>query len=293
MRWKGLWAVRCGTYARRLVARATIQRNGPCPCGSGRKHKLCCGRTRDEELADARRRELLLEIAALPTHFPLLRPDCPQFDEWADERARDGVGLDDLADESIEEGIARLGEAERRRIEEGVAEELPEAWGELCAELGDEALALATLLEGAVVAGLAERRPHDEPLLAFLEESEELLGDPLMALGLAVEPLDLWSAVEAARTAEAAEAAGDEWERAVDAEAAHLFSRRHHRRLDVLVERVRRELPVEGCPRASRVLLDACGRYGGEADFEASLAALLLGASLDELDELLGAEAAP
>lgn len=43
--WLGLLAL--GTFkarARELVARPSTSRNAPCPCGSGRKYKRCCGR---------------------------------------------------------------------------------------------------------------------------------------------------------------------------------------------------------------------------------------------------------
>ena len=33
-----------GTQARRAISRTKIGRNAPCPCGSGKKYKVCCGR---------------------------------------------------------------------------------------------------------------------------------------------------------------------------------------------------------------------------------------------------------
>src|SRR5207244_442809 len=52
-----------------FLARPT-PRNAPCPCGSGRKHKRCCGLTREQERQRARTIEVALEIASLPYWFP-------------------------------------------------------------------------------------------------------------------------------------------------------------------------------------------------------------------------------
>ncbi|HKS96870.1 MAG TPA: SEC-C metal-binding domain-containing protein [Terriglobia bacterium] len=56
---------------------AKIGRNDPCPCGSGRKYKYCCGRaavTRDpDEKGHAGTVERALEATAAKMHLELLR----------------------------------------------------------------------------------------------------------------------------------------------------------------------------------------------------------------------------
>ncbi|MGH3031327.1 MAG: SEC-C metal-binding domain-containing protein [Gaiellaceae bacterium] len=77
------------------VAAPAVPRNRPCPCGSGRKHKLCCGTTRTEQWELRRREEELTAAAHLAATIPLARPASVEFDAWADGLAAALGGADE------------------------------------------------------------------------------------------------------------------------------------------------------------------------------------------------------
>lgn len=266
-----------------------IARNAPCPCGSGRKYKLCCGTTRAEERAFARRiewqAEVLAEVMRLPTEFPRLRPEGEAFSAWVDD-----VAADDPLGASVKEGIARLEPKERRRIERTHAKEFPAVWHGFCDELGgDEEVAREAVVAGAVVAALNERQPPDADTLALLEESDDLLNDPCEALVFALQAGDLWSVYESIQVDEALraipealddEAYDAEWNGVVRAQAARLRSRWHDKRLKLLVGRLRARLPLADYPRSSSALLAACEAFERDDAMRRRLAELLLADSL-------------
>ena len=273
-----------------------ISRNAACPCGSGLKYKRCClDRERDLERAVTRKVETLDELMALPTLFPLARPDGPEFEAWAAERATDDPTL-----ELVDEGIALVHDDDRRRIVDTCAETCTEAWRSMVEEAGDERVAEVALLTGAVMAALDERRELDPLGLELLEHGEGTGRDAADDLSLVVEGCDLWSVVEAARAEEALAAIPDEvdddayeqlWTAVFEREAARLLTARHERRLAILVERVRAQLPADGFPRASQALTQACDAYQRDARVRSRLAAMLLGDTLGPL-QLLDAYAA-
>ena len=69
----------------RLARISLVPRNAPCPCGSGKKYKRCC---LDRERELFRKADVVEELFGLASMFPLLRPDCPEFDLWLDAQER-------------------------------------------------------------------------------------------------------------------------------------------------------------------------------------------------------------
>jgi hypothetical protein len=250
-------------------------RNAPCPCGSGRKHKLCCGTTRDQERAIRERLELVRELVDLPGLFPELRPESGSFERWAS-------GLDQpvaLDEELLAEGLEAIGRRDRHRIVRAHAERFPDVWAGLVAGVGDRETAERALLGGAVVFGLRERRV-DPDATAHLEECEACRGGPVEALARALGPHAVWSIHEALAAVAALDVDGSA--AALRDEATALASRWHRRRLDALVRRTRTQLPLAGLPLASAALAAACDAFEREREVrEALLAALLADAVVE------------
>lgn len=156
------------------------------------------------------------------------------------------------------------------------ADEHSEAWRGIVDELGDAETAAKLLGIGAVGAALAEDRRLRANDLALIDDERELLQDPLEVLALVVEPCDLWSLVEAVETAAALADPSSHRGETVAAEASARWTDDHRARLDLLVERVRRQLPVDGRPLASAALAAACGAYSNDPRVRDTLPALLL-----------------
>jgi hypothetical protein len=252
---------------------ALVARNAPCPCGSGRKHKLCCGTTRTQERA---RKEALEILGALAAIFPLLRPDSAAFELWADAHA-DAP----LTPALVDDALSTLNGTERERIAHAHAREFPEVWAGLVADVGDETDAEYAVLAGAVVAAMHEERRLDPWLLESM--GAEVAQDPAETLALCLDPCAFWNPVEAASVEAAlASARDDDWESVLDAEAGRLRTPQHDRRLALLVGRVHDQLPVHGFRRASRAIKAACDSFERDETVRAGLAAMLL-------DDALGA----
>jgi uncharacterized protein with PIN domain len=260
-----------------------IPRNAPCPCGSGRKHKLCCGTTGDQERAARRAYEDLL---ALPSSFPLLRPDSDDFEHWlTTHRAESPTRT------LIEGGVRTLRERERERICRSYARWFPQVWASLVAGVQDELAAEMTVLVGAIVAALAEQPLPDRFVLELLED-DPAPADPTEALALCLEATDLWSVVEAIAADQAVVTIPDEldedeyarrWDAVLDREAAQLLTKRHRRRLWLLVRRLPSELPIEAFPRASHAVALACAAFERDRRVRSRVAAMTLGDTLGPL----------
>ena len=228
----------------------------------------------------------LEDLFHLPTRFPLLRPDSDDFEAWLNIH-RDEVPTRTL----LEEGIATLGERERMRIARSYSRWYPEHWARLGVALPDEAAAETLVLVGAIAVTFAEERLPDQLVLELLEQDPEPAG-PADALSFCLEATDLWSVVEAITTdyvvAAIPEELDDEeyarrWDEAIADEAARFLTRRHRRRLSLLVARTARELPIEGFPRASEELARACASFERDSRMRSRVAALLLGETLERL----------
>lgn len=176
-----------------------VARNAPCPCGSGRKHKLCCGTTRDAERrleAERRAREQALQlVASLPSLFPMLRPEGAGFEAWADATGERVPSCDDLDDAIVAEGVALIGEGERARLLDAAAAEV--RWQEVVAPARDQEAVRTALLRGAVAAAVHDCHAFDPGLLALLEETPSRPDDPADAIALVLDACSLWSVDDA------------------------------------------------------------------------------------------------
>lgn len=255
-----------------ILARVkAVPRNAPCPCGSGRKHKLCCGTTRDQE---RELQETLQRVIALPSDFPSLRASSDSFDRWAD-------ALDDLSPTRavIEEGVAQLGDRERKRLVRAFEDVLPEA----------QTMA-AVFLASAVVAALAERQRPDPRSLDLLEDG--FASDPAEVLAFAIEPGDVWSYMETREADAAVAAIGDDlvdeeyeprWNDVLAREAQRLATREHRRRLARLVARLAAFDPCACHPRAWEAIAAACATFERERELRERVPVMLLTDSLGRL----------
>lgn len=257
-----------------------VSRNAPCPCGSGRKHKLCCGTTREQERAQQRAIE---QLFGLPARFPLLRPDSDDFEDWLAVHRSDRPTRD-----LVEAGGNVLDVAERERITGSYARWYPQEWARLTADVRDVAMVDSTVLVGAIVAALSEQRPPSELALVLLEDDSEP-EDPAETLAICLEATDLWSVEEAATADRAVAGIPDEldedeyarrWQALLEREAAQLLTKRHRRRLWLLVRRLRGEEPFEGFPYASRAVEQACAAFVRDRRVRLRVAAMLLGDTL-------------
>ena len=264
---------------------AKIGRNERCPCGSGEKFKRCCG-TREAQAALERQASALEELAGLPFLFPRLRPRGDAFAAWAER-----IAMAELGTPRFDEGLALVDAAERERIGREQAEEHPQVWQSLVADLADEDLARKIVVSGAVVAGVWERRPRDYSFaLALLEDSPD--EDAAEALALVLDAGDLWNVFESA-SADAALAELDDdlddeayelmWNATIVEQARRLGGTWHEARLTELVARVRSRLPLEGFATASAILARACDEFEREPRVRERLAALLLADSVGRL----------
>ena len=230
---------------------------------------------------------MLDELLALGALFPRLRPCDPELERWLDDQ-RGGEPTREL----LEAALARISDDERDAMTRRYADEHPEAWRGIVDELGDAEAAARLLGIGAVGAALSEDRCLRADDLVLIEDVRELREDTLEVLALVVEPCDLWSLVEAVETAAAlAGIASTRRGEAVAAEALSRWTDDHRTRLDFLVERVRRQLPVDGRPRASAALVAACDAYANDPRVRNTLPALLLEDALPAA-ELLADQAA-
>src|SRR5438132_861836 len=211
-----------------------IGRNDPCPCGPGSKTKRCCGvdavRARAQLAAEAAG-----DLLALATHFPRYRPVGAAFDAWAEHAPAEPTS------EAVKAGLATLDAAERRRIVDGFARDQPELWQSALADFGNDALAVELVLDGAVTAGVVERRRPLHSVLDLFEFEPELGDDAALALALALDPGDLWSVCETVIAGEELDDVPDDdvvFEAAAADEAARIATPRHADPLDALVERM-------------------------------------------------------
>jgi hypothetical protein len=229
--------------------------------------------------------EALFELADLPVHFPLLRPSTPSFEAWA---AAVGT-VEAPTRELIDVGLAILSEDELDRIVRWHAREFPAVWRQLCNEAGDDLLAEEALLEGAVAAGLRERRALDPQVLELIDKVRGIAADPAEALALCLDGTDVWSVAEAVAVDDALAAKpedrldADGWLATVEREAERMATPAHHRRLDALVRRVDIGLPQAAYLRASRSLAVACASFAGDPAFRRTFLALLLADALGSL----------
>jgi hypothetical protein len=257
---------------------ALAPRNAPCPCGSGRKYKKCCGFDRAHERLLEERLDVLEQLALLPFHEPRLRPLSATFDAWA--RAVIAGTIAATPDEAVES----IGDEERRRILAVNRDELGASWDELALRAGAE-LVNGAVLAGAAAAGVRDLRPPPTDVLELLEELDEVLAEPLDALSWVIGGEALWSRRETELVESGIHRIPDwldddayeaRWRETIVDFAAGAATEWHARRLARLVERARRRLPYDGFPATTAAVSAGCERFDADTASRARLAALLL-----------------
>lgn len=255
-------------------------RNEPCPCGSGRKYKRCCGFDRAAERSLEEQLGAVETLARLPFLSPRLVPDSDGYDAWV------GHVLAGEREASTETAIAAVGDDELARIVSACLDLYPEAWEELAPRCGSDRDAVGALLGGVVAAGIRDHLTVERYVVELVEGSDDLSADPLEALSLCLDGDRLWSTADGAEADLAIAAipdwADDElydrrWAEILWRTADRLWTDWHRRRLARLVGRVEAQLPFVGFPRASGAIAVACERCATDADFRRNLAAELLG----------------
>jgi hypothetical protein len=208
-----------------------------------------------------------VDLLSLASLFPLLRPLDPRFEAWAAE-----VESREPTRELVEAGLGWAGRRERKRIARD-----SEA---LLGPLGKKERMVA--LMGSVVAALREERELEPGALDHLESCPGCRGEPAEALATVINATDLWSVGEAEQAEEAlervpqAEFDDQVFGATLTLQAGAMWSKAHAKRLELLVERVRAQLPVDGHPLASSALAEACSELKRNHGVRERLAGLLL-----------------
>ncbi len=258
---------------------ALAGRNEPCPCGSEKKYKKCCGYDRATERALKDKASAIEDIATLAYHSPELVPDSDAFDGWV------RGALAGEVDASADDALATLEDGEAARIVAACLDIHADEWPGLVRRCGSGRDAAAALLAGSVAAGIRDHHPPSRRLIELAESSKTSQDAPLEALGMCFDGSQLWSdedGVEAARAIEAIPewVDNDEYERRwlaeLEAVAANRTTDWHRRRLARLVGRVERRLPFEGLPRASAAIAAGCTEFAADEHSRLRLAAMLL-----------------
>jgi hypothetical protein len=252
------------------AARPPVACNAPCPCGSGRKFKLCHGQTREREWAHRRQQEGLDEALDYGGLFPELRPRGLRVLRAAEELAA-SLGDDDEVTDELRPVVELMDERDARAVVATYADAHPGPWADLCAEIGDTEDAEGALVIGAV----EERRPRPRSLLELIEAQRELEGRAALAFELpapfvwAVRDAELAGrSLEVFEDAEPMDVVGLVADRLIDADVV--------RRLRWHAARLAGQLPATGLPRASRMLAEACEQVAHDEEYAHDVAALML-----------------
>jgi hypothetical protein len=239
-----------------------------------------------------RRADALEVLAGLGSFFPLMRPCGGELETWLAEHATPAAD-----EETLDEGISRLTDDERRAIIDAHALRFPDVWRGLVDDVGGSETAERLAIAGAVAAALSESRAPSPQSLVWAVDGPE----PAETLAFALDPTNLWSIAEATLLDEALAAIDDGLdddpyevicEAALEYVAREFWSDAHARRLDVLVQRLRASMPTVKPERAVQVLGDACLAFDEDEDLRRCVGALLLWDSLAALDRIPQAAAA-
>lgn len=254
-------------------------RNDPCPCGSGKKYKRCCGFDRAAERLLELRLSAIEELARIAYRSPRLVPDCDGFDDWVGAVLAGEIALD------ANQGIEALGVDEPVRIVAACLELHPSEWDELSVRAGSDRDAVGALLGGAVAAGIRDHRPVGRWLVETVEETESLRDDPFEALAMCLDGEQLWDDSDGFETDRAVatipawlddDAYDVHWQEVVTTVTARLATDWHARRLQRLVRRVERSLPFAGFPSASAAIAQGCAAFGEDEAVRRRLAEIML-----------------
>jgi hypothetical protein len=248
-----------------------------CTCGSGLPFSRCHGDARNAYA----REQALREAEAIPALFPFVRVH--GVDRFV-ERAAAAVREDDVPESLIDEGLSEVGRREWRRTVDHWAVPYADRWASLTGAAGETGAAERALVGGALRAAIQERLATPSELLEPLEHGG-VEPPQYAALAVAVPPAFVWS-IDEARAGQAAARGRHKTRQRVDAVeqvACALMSFDHVRRTRALADRLARELPFEGLPKASRVLANACDEVAADLGAARRTAAALLIAYVEQL----------
>ena len=209
--------------------------------------------------------------------FPRVRPRDDVVEAFAERVARElSAGAMQIPPDLVEEGVALIGEAERRRIVAELRDRYPDRWKSLSAAAGDEALTERAVVASAVRGAVVERRPVHRARLEMIE-AMPLPASPCGALALVLEPPLVWDRDDAIILAGIAASARDTQRFLTQAHglADARVEEWHVERVRELADRVLQQLPIQGLPRASAMLAEGV-REVDEDEVAARWAASLL-----------------
>lgn len=217
--------------------------------------------------------------ASLAGWFPWLRPEGTKFRAYADEIAAElGANDGEVPAEAIDDGVALLSAAERRRLAETFVSRQPAEWAAVQADVGHLVALEPALVAGAVRVAILERRLPPTLRLDHLERGIAPVRSPRDALAVTLPPETIWSVVDGLAAIQAAAAAETEaeWLRAIMVVAHARIHDAHASRVQALGSSLRRRLPAPGFPSASALLDDAYALAESRRDFAETVALALL-----------------
>ena len=196
--------------------------------------------------------------------FPRVRPRDDVVAAFAEQVARElSAGATRIPPECVEEGVALIGEAERRRIVAELRDRYPDRWKSLFAAAGDEALTERAVVASAVRGAVVERLPLLRGPLEMIE-AMPLPASPCGALALVLEAPLVWDRDDAIILAGVAGSARDPQRFLEQAHGlAHARVEEWHvERIRELALRVLQQLPAQGLPRASAMMAEGVREVG-------------------------------
>ena len=190
--------------------------------------------------------------------FPRVRPRDDVVEAFAERVARElSAGAMQIPPERVEEGVALIGEVERRRIVAELRDRYPDRWESLSAAAGDEALTERAVVASAVRGAVVERLPVRRGRLEMVE-AMPVPASPCGVLALVLEAPLVWDRDDAIILAGVVGTAPDPQRFLTQAHglADARVEDWHVGRVRELAERVLQQLPVQGLPRASAMLAE-------------------------------------
>jgi SEC-C motif len=252
-----------------------VARKATCPCGSGRRYELCHGTSRAITPLERGRLQALAEAHDIAGLFPFVRPVGEQIAAHADSAARAAT----VTEEAVAEGRALLDADERRRLVHCYADRYPDRWTRVVAAVGSADLAERALVTGAVRAAIAERLLPPRGVLEEVERQTAVLDKPAKILLFLLSPENVWSiedVMSAEQEATRFEPRSSEWLGALDAYARDRVEDDHVDRVRKLARHLAGWLPIDGLPRVSSALAEACEDVRHDCVLAAELAMFAL-----------------
>jgi hypothetical protein len=227
------------------------RRNEPCPCGSGSKHKRCCG------LGPARR-AALVDVQNAAAFLPSLRPVGAAVLGYCGRVANElGENEGSVPDDVLAGGVALVDDTDRAQIVSTFSAAAPDVWERLL-EIANHA---ERELAGSAVRGaICDRRPVPRTQLVVIEMEENLPDEVGVRLGAVLPSGAVWSLADAENVLPELPR-GFLWRRVWEPTEGPLLDRVedwHVERVRLLCDALHRHLPLPSLPRASQIVLADC-----------------------------------